>query len=60
MANPNPRLRGGRLLIAGLTSEALVAPWVIAGAMDRDAFDTYIETQLAPALAPGTVLASGK
>ena len=46
--------------IAGLTSEALVAPWVIAGAMDRDAFDTCIETQRAPALAPGTVLASGK
>lgn len=42
--------------IAGLTCEALVAPWVIAGAMDRDAFDTYIETQLAPALAPGTAV----
>ena len=26
--------------IAGLTSEALVARWGIAGAMDRDAFDT--------------------
>ena len=24
--------------------------------MDRDAFDTYIETQLAPALAPGTAV----
>ncbi len=36
--------------IAGLTSEALIAPWVIGGAMDRAAFDIYVETQLAPAL----------
>ena len=36
--------------IAGLTSGALIASWVIKGAMDRIAFDTYIETQLAPAL----------
>ena len=42
--------------IAGLTCEALVAPWVIAGAMDRDAFDTCIETRLAPAPEAGTVV----
>jgi transposase len=42
--------------IAGLTSEALIAPWVIKGAMDRAAFDIYVETQLAPALLPGTVV----
>ncbi len=42
--------------IAGLTSAALIAPWVIEGAMDRAAFDIYIETQLAPALLPGTVV----
>jgi transposase len=42
--------------IAGLTCEALIAPWVIAGAMDRAAFDIYVETQLAPALMPGTVV----
>ena len=42
--------------IAGLSCEALVAPWIIPGAMDRRAFDTYIETQLAPVLAPGTVV----
>jgi transposase len=42
--------------IAGLTADGLVAPWIIKGAMDRDAFDTYIETQLAPVLAPGTVV----
>lgn len=42
--------------IAGLTHDSLIAPWVIKGAMDRDAFDTYVETQLAPALDPGTVV----
>lgn len=42
--------------IAGLTCGELVAPWVIEGAMNGDAFDTYVETQLAPALAPGTVV----
>jgi len=42
--------------IAGLTCEGLIAPWVIPGAMDRAAFDTWIETQLAPALRPGTAV----
>jgi DDE superfamily endonuclease len=42
--------------VAGLTCDELIAPWIIAGAMDGDAFDTYVETQLAPILAPGTVV----
>jgi transposase len=42
--------------IAGLTQNALIAPWVITGAMNGPAFDTYVETQLAPALDPGTVV----
>ncbi len=42
--------------VAGLTSEALIAPWVIGGAMDRAAFDISAETQLAPSLMPGTVV----
>ena len=42
--------------IAGLTSDALIAPWIIEGAMNGDAFATYIETQLAPVLEPGTVV----
>ncbi|PZX11429.1 DDE superfamily endonuclease [Palleronia aestuarii] len=41
--------------IAGLTCDALMASWVIDGAMDRTAFDIYVETQLALALSPGTV-----
>ena len=36
--------------VAGLTCDELIAPWIIPGAMDGDAFDTYVETQLAPAL----------
>jgi transposase len=42
--------------IAGLTSEALVAPWIIEGAMNGEAFATYVETQLAPGLEPETVV----
>lgn len=41
--------------VAGLTGDELIAPWVIPGAMDGDAFDTYVETQRAPVLVPGTV-----
>ena len=42
--------------IAGLRSNALVAPWIIKGAIDGIAFDLYIETQLAPTLKPGDVV----
>lgn len=42
--------------ISGLTQDGLIAPWVIEGAMNGDAFATYVETQLAPALAPGTAV----
>ncbi|WEK00203.1 MAG: IS630 family transposase [Candidatus Sphingomonas phytovorans] len=47
---------GTQTFIAGLRHDALTAPWVIPGAMDRDAFNTYIETQLAPTLAPGDIV----
>lgn len=42
--------------IAGLAQDGLIAPWVIEGAMNGSAFATYVETRLAPALAPGTVV----
>ena len=42
--------------IAGLRCGGLVAPWIIPGAMDGEAFNTYVETQLAPTLAPGDVV----
>ena len=37
-------------------TNALIAPWIITGAINGPAFDTCIETQLAPALDPGTVV----
>ena len=42
--------------IAGLRCHELVAPWVIAGAIDGEAFDAYVTTQLAPMLQPGDVV----
>lgn len=42
--------------IAGLTSDQLIAPWIIDGAMNKIAFETYVETQLAPLLDPGTIV----
>lgn len=42
--------------IAGLRCDELIAPWVIEGAMDGAAFDTYVETQLAPNLAGGDIV----
>ena len=42
--------------IAGLRCAALTAPWVLDGPMNRDAFDLYVETQLAPTLGPGDVV----
>ena len=36
--------------IAALRCNGLTAPWVVDGALDRTAFDLYIETQLAPTL----------
>ena len=42
--------------IAGLRVGELAAPWVLDGPMNRVAFETYIETQLAPCLQPGEVV----
>jgi transposase len=42
--------------IAALPCNGLTAPWLIEGAMDRIAFDLYIETQLAPTLEAGEVV----
>lgn len=47
---------GTQTFIAGLRHDGLTAPWVIPGAMDRAAFNLYVETQLAPTLAPGDVV----
>lgn len=42
--------------IAGLRLDGLTAPWVISGAMDGIAFETYVRTQLAPTLRPGDIV----
>ena len=61
---------GTQTFIAGLTADAMIAPWVIKGAMplvtfgfanalpviDGPAFAAYVEKVLAPELAPGTVV----
>jgi len=46
---------GTQTFIAGLTSQGLIAPWVIKGAMDGDTFAAYIRNVLVPELKPGTV-----
>lgn len=47
---------GTQTFIAGLTSQGLMAPWVIKGAMDGSAFAAYVRDVLAPELKPGTVV----
>lgn len=47
---------GTQTFIAGLRCHGLTAPWVIDRPMNRVAFDTYIETQLAPTLQKGDVV----
>ena len=42
--------------IAALRHDRLDAPWILKGAMDREMFDLYIETQLAPTLHQGDVV----
>ena len=50
------RHAGTQTFIAGLRYDGLVAPWVIKGAMDGAAFETWVETQLAPTLRKGEVV----
>lgn len=49
---------GTQTFIAGLSAEAMIALWVIKGAMDGAAFAAYVEKVLAPELSPGTVCPS--
>jgi transposase len=47
---------GTQTFIAALRCYGLTAPWIIHHAMNRVAFDTYVQTQLAPTLYPGDVV----
>ena len=42
--------------IAGLRCDGLSAPWIVDKAMDRAAFDLWVETQLAPTLNRGDIV----
>lgn len=42
--------------LAGLTSEGLIAPFVLDGPMDRAAFTAYVRQVLVPELRPGDVV----
>ena len=47
---------GTQTFVAGLKCDGLIAPWIIDAPMNRAIFETYIETQLAPALKSGDVV----
>lgn len=47
---------GTQTLIAGLTCDEVIAPWVIRGAMDGPAFAAYVQEVLIPEIAPGTAV----
>lgn len=47
---------GTQTFVAALRCDALTAPWIVDKAMNRAAFDTYVETQLAPTLQKGDVV----
>jgi transposase len=42
--------------IAGLRHDGIIAPWLLNGPMNGDAFLTYIATQLAPCLFAGDIV----
>ena len=43
-------------LIAGLRTTGMVAPFVLDGAINRDAFEVYVERVLVPDLRPGDIV----
>ncbi len=47
---------GTQTIIAGLSADARIAPWVIKGAMDGAAFAACVEKVLMPKPSPGTVV----
>ena len=47
---------GTQTFIGGLSAYALIAPWVIKGAMDGEAFAAYVEQVLVAELEPDTVV----
>lgn len=42
--------------VAGLTTRGMIAPWVLDGPINREAFETYVERVLVPELTPGAIV----
>jgi hypothetical protein len=42
--------------VGALTTRGFIAPWVLDGPINRDAFETYIEKVLVPELKPGDIV----
>ena len=42
--------------VAGLTTRGMIAPFVLSGAIDRDAFEAYVKVVLVPELRPGDII----
>ena len=42
--------------LAGLTRHGMISPFVINGAIDRDAFEAYVKEGLVPELRPGDIV----
>lgn len=47
---------GTQTFVAALRCDGLTAPWIIDRPMNRQIFETWVETQLAPTLEPGDVV----
>jgi transposase len=43
-------------IVAALTLRGAIAPFVLGGAINRDAFETYVERVLVPELRPGDIV----
>ncbi len=42
--------------VAGLTMRGMIAPWVLDGPINRDAFETYVDKILVPELRPADIV----
>jgi transposase len=42
--------------VAGLSLDGMIAPFVLDGPINRDAFETYVEKVLVPELVPGDIV----
>src|SRR5215213_8175653 len=56
LAHADPRLRGGRLFLAALRCDRIVAPCVIDGPINGASFRAYVEQFLVPTLSRGDVV----